>query len=63
MHRAFSPEPVPRETLEALVRAAGGATARAGIRHLVVDDPALPRTCRQACPGFVNDAPAADRPP
>jgi nitroreductase len=61
MHRAFSPEPVPRETLETLVWAAArGATARAGIRHLVVvDDPVLVATFRKVCPGFVNDAPAA----
>jgi nitroreductase len=61
MHRSFSPEPVPRETMEQLIWAAGrSATARAGIRHfVVVDDPVLIRTIRQACPGFVNDAPSA----
>jgi nitroreductase len=61
MHRAFAPEPVPREQLEQLLWAAGRAvTAKAGIRHLVlVDDPGLMRTLRQACPGFINDAPAA----
>ena len=61
MHRAYSSEAVPRETMEQLVWAAGrAATARAGIRHLViVDEPALLATLRQACPGFVNDAPAA----
>lgn len=61
MHRAFSPEPVPREQMEQLLWAAGrAATARAGIRQLiVVDDPGLMATIRQVCPGFVNDAPAA----
>ena len=61
MHRAFAPDPVPRDVLEQLVWAAArAATARAGIRHLVVvDDLAIVRTFRQACPGFVNDAPAA----
>src|SRR5437867_12818394 len=61
MHRAFAPEPVPRELLEKLVYAAGrAAAARAGIRHLVVvDDPGLMATFRQVCPGFVNDAPNA----
>jgi nitroreductase len=61
MHRAFSPDPVPPEAMAQLVWAAGrAATARAGIRHLVVvDDPTLVRTFRQVCPGFVNDAPAA----
>ena len=48
MHRAFVPEPVPRELLEKLVYAAGrAATARAGIRHqIVVDDPGLMATFR-----------------
>jgi nitroreductase len=61
MHRAFAPDPVPRELLEQLVYAAGrAATARAGIRHLiVVDDPGLMATFRQVCPGFVNNAPNA----
>lgn len=61
MHRAFSSEPVPPDTMARLLWAAGrGATAKAGIRHLVVvDDPGLMRTLRQACPGFINDAPAA----
>jgi nitroreductase len=61
MHRAFAPEPVPTETMARLLWAAGrGATAKAGIRHLVlVDDPGLMRTLRHACPGFINNAPAA----
>lgn len=61
MHRAFSPEPVPREQMEQLLYAAGrAATARAGVRQfVVVDDPASMATIRQVCPGFVNDAPAA----
>jgi nitroreductase len=61
MHRAFASEPVPAETMARLVWAAGrGATAKAGIRHIVVvDDPGLMRTLRQACPGFINNAPAA----
>jgi nitroreductase len=61
MHRAFAPEPVPPEAMDRLLWAAGrGATANAGIRQLlVVDDPGLLRTLRHACPGFVNDAPAA----
>ena len=61
MHRAFAPDPVPRELMEKLVYAAGrAATARAGIRHLiVVDDPVLMATFRQVCPGFVNNAPNA----
>jgi nitroreductase len=61
MHRAFSADSVPPELMERLVYAAGrAATARAGIRHLIViDDPGLMRTFRQACPGFVNNAPAA----
>jgi nitroreductase len=61
MHRAFAPEPVPREAMEQLLWAASRAvTAKAGIRQLVVvDDPGLMRTLRQACPGFINDAPAA----
>ena len=61
MHRQFLPEPPDRETLEWLVYAAGRAqVARPGIRHLVVvTDPGIMRTIRQACPGFVNNAPAA----
>jgi nitroreductase len=61
MHRAFEPTPVPREAMEQLLWAAGRAvTAKAGIRHLVVvDDPGVMRTLRQACPGFINNAPAA----
>ena len=61
MHRAFAPDPVPRELMEKLVYAAGrAATARAGIRQLiVVDDPVLMATFRQVCPGFVNNAPNA----
>jgi nitroreductase len=61
MHRWFSAEPLPPGTMAKLVWAADrGATARSGVRHLVVvDDPALVRTLRQVCPGFVNDAPAA----
>ena len=61
MHRAFADEPVPRELLELLVWSAWrSATARAGVRHfLVIDDPRLLKTLRQACPGFINNAPAA----
>jgi nitroreductase len=61
MHRAFAPDPVPRELMEKLLYAAGrAATARAGIRQLiVVDDPVLMATFRQVCPGFVNNAPNA----
>lgn len=61
MHRAFAPDPVPRELLDRLVYAVGrSATARAGVRQIVVvDDPAVMKTFRQACPGFINDAPAA----
>jgi nitroreductase len=61
MHRAFAPDSVPPETLAKLLWAARrAATAREGIRHLVViDDPGLVRTIRQVCPGFVNDAPMA----
>lgn len=61
MHRAFAPEPVPRDKLEQLLWAAGRAvTAKAGIRQLiVVDEPAAMRTLRQVCPGFINNAPAA----
>ena len=60
MHRVFTPVPVDEEILERLVYAAGRAqVARPGIRHLiVVTDPRLVRTVRQACPGFVNNAPA-----
>jgi nitroreductase len=61
MHRAFSQQPVPAEvTSQLLWGAQRAATARAGIRLFVlVDDPARMRTIRQACPGFVNDAPMA----
>lgn len=61
MHRAFADQPVPRELLEQMLWAAWrGATARAGVRHfVVVDDPRLLKTLRQACPGFINNAPAA----
>lgn len=61
MHRAFAPEPVPPEAMRQLLWAASRAvTAKAGIRQLVVvDDPGLMRTLRQACPGFINNAPAA----
>ncbi|MXZ06289.1 MAG: hypothetical protein F4Y75_02050 [Acidimicrobiia bacterium] len=61
MHRQYLPEPPDREVLEKLVYAAGRAqVARPGIRHLiVVDDYRIVRTLRQACPGFVNDAPVA----
>lgn len=60
MHRMFTSELLAEETLERLVYAAGRAqVARPGIRHLiVVTDPRLVRTVRQACPGFVNNAPA-----
>jgi nitroreductase len=61
MHRAFAPDPVPAEALEKLLWAASRAvTAKAGIRHLVVvDDDQVMRTLRQACPGFINNAPLA----
>jgi nitroreductase len=61
MHRAFSDEPIPAETMSRLLWAAGrAATAKAGIRQLVlIDDPGLMRTLRYACPGFINNAPAA----
>lgn len=61
MHRTFEPDAVPPELLEKLVWAAWrGATARAGVRHfVVVDDPVLLRTLHEACPGFINNAPAA----
>ena len=60
MHRVFTSDPVDEATLERLVHAAGRAqVARPGIRHLiVVTDPRLVRILRQACPGFVNNAPA-----
>ena len=59
MHRVFTPDPPARDILDKLVYAAGRAqVARPGIRHLiVVTDPRLVRTVRQACPGFVNNAP------
>ena len=61
MHRAFAAEPVPAEAMRELVWAASRAvTAKAGIRlFVVVDDHATMRTLRQACPGFINNAPAA----
>lgn len=61
MHRDFLPEPPDRATLDRLVYAAGRAqVARPGIRHLIViTDPRIVHTLRQACPGFVNNAPAA----
>ncbi len=60
MHRVFTPDPPDPDILDKLVYAAGRAqVARPGIRHLiVVTDPRLVRTVRQACPGFVNNAPA-----
>lgn len=60
MHRVFEPDPPDQDILDKLVYAAGRAqVARPGIRHLiVVTDPRLVRTVRQACPGFVNNAPA-----
>ncbi|MDE0171446.1 MAG: nitroreductase family protein [bacterium] len=60
MHRVFAGDLPSRDILEKLVYAAGRAqVARPGIRHLiVVTDPRLVRTVRQACPGFVNNAPA-----
>lgn len=61
MHRLFTDEPVSAEDLARLVYAAGRApVARPGIRHLVVvTDARVLRTIRQACPGFINNAPAA----
>jgi nitroreductase len=61
MHRSFISELPGPEVLERLLWAAGRApTARPGVRQfLVIDDPALMRTVRQTCPGFVNDAPMA----
>ena len=61
MHRAFAPDPVPEDAMEKLLWAASRAvTAKAGIRHLVViDDDQVMRTLRQACPGFINNAPLA----
>ena len=61
MHRDFRPEPPDRATLDRLVYAAGRAqVARPGIRHLIViTDPRIVHTLRQACPGFVNNAPVA----
>lgn len=60
MHRVFTSEPPSADVLDRLVYAAGRAqVARPGIRHLiVVTDPRLLRTVRNACPGFVNNAPA-----
>lgn len=60
MHRLFLEDPVPDELLERMVYAAGRApVARADIRHLVVvTDPRVMQTIRQACPGFINNAPA-----
>ena len=60
MHRNFTPEQLDDETLDRLVYAAGRAQqARPGVRHLiVVTDQRMVRTVRQACPGFVNNAPA-----
>ena len=60
MHRVFTSDPVDDDILDQLVYAAGRAqVARPGIRHLiVVTDPRLVRPVRQACPGFVNNAPA-----
>lgn len=61
MHRAFTPDPVSPELMEKLVWAAWrGAAARAGVRHFVViDEPVLLKTLREACPGFINNASAA----
>lgn len=61
MHRAFAPDPVPKDALEQLLWAASRAvTAKAGIRHLIViDDDQVMRTLRQSCPGFINNAPLA----
>src|SRR5215210_9298546 len=61
MHRMFTDEPVPEKALERLIYAAGRApVARSDMRHIVVvTDPRLMRTIRQACPGFINNAPAA----
>lgn len=60
MHRVFTPELPGADVLDRLVYAASRAqVARPGIRHLiVVTDPRLVRTVRNACPGFVNNAPA-----
>lgn len=61
MRRAFTPDPVPAELMERLLWAVGrAATAKHGISQVVVvDEPGRIRTLRQACPGFVNNAPAA----
>jgi len=61
MHRSFSSQAVPAVVVSQLLWAAQrAATARAGIRlFVVVDDVARMRTIRQACPGFVNNAPLA----
>jgi nitroreductase len=62
MHRVFSPEPVTRDELDALVQAgarapqAGNAPVR---RFVVVDDPGVVRTLRQVMPSFISNAPAA----
>jgi nitroreductase len=59
MHRAFQPRPVDDADLAKLVWAAGRApTARAGVRQLLITSrPTLVRLVREACPGFINDAP------
>jgi nitroreductase len=59
MHRAFQERPVATVDLARLVWAAGRApTARAGTRQLLVTSrPPLVRLVREACPGFINDAP------
>ncbi|MCE2528214.1 MAG: nitroreductase family protein [Actinomycetia bacterium] len=59
MHRVFTSELPAADVLDRLVYAASRAqVARPGIRHLiVVTDPRLVRTVRNACPGFVNNAP------
>jgi nitroreductase len=61
MHRSFRAELPDPDAVAQLLWAAGRApTARAGIRQLlVIDDTTLMRTVRQACPGFINDAPMA----
>ena len=61
MHRSFLAEPPSDAQVRQLLWAAGRApTARPGVRQfLVIDDPALMRTVRQTCPGFINDAPMA----